>query len=44
MMIVVITGFGGNALASIPEGVPVLAKPFLLSDLEAQLQRLRSSD
>lgn len=27
-----------------PEGVPVLAKPFLLSDLEAQLQRLRSSD
>jgi len=44
LMIVVITGFGGNALASIPEGVPVLAKPFLLSDLEAQLQRMRSSD
>lgn len=44
MMIVVITGFGGNALASIPEGVPVVAKPFLLSDLEAQLQRLRPSD
>ena len=44
MMIVVITGFGGNALAPVPEGIATLAKPFLLSDLEAQLQRLRLSD
>lgn len=44
LMIVVITGFPGDALASIPEGVPVLAKPFLLRDLENQLQRMRSSD
>ncbi len=44
MMIVVITGFGDDALTSVPEGIPVLAKPFLLKDLEAQLQRMRSSD
>jgi CheY-like chemotaxis protein len=44
LMIVVITGFGGDALASVPEGIPVLAKPFLLRDLEAQLKRMRSSD
>lgn len=44
LMIVIITGFPGDALASIPEGIPVLAKPFLLRDLEDQLHHMRPSD
>lgn len=44
MLIVVITDFNGDLLHSMPEGISVLSKPFLMRDLQAQLLRLPSSN
>lgn len=41
MMIIVVTGFGGQAVSQIPQGTPVLPKPFMMSDLQAQIEKLR---
>lgn len=41
MLIIVNTGFGGDTLAMVPSGVPILKKPFAISDLLAHIGDLR---
>lgn len=40
MPIMVTTGFAGDAFADLPEGIPILWKPFLFKDLKARIEQL----
>jgi len=40
MQVVVMTGFGGERVAAIPNDTPVLKKPFRLKDLQELISRL----
>lgn len=40
MLIVVMTGFDGNALSELPQGIPVLWKPFRLNDIRRLVDAL----
>lgn len=41
MKIIVVTGFGGQSMAQIPDGTPILSKPFVTSELKEQIEKLR---